>query len=112
MNRVDEIVVFHRLTEAHIATIVGLQVHLLRGRLADRDLGLELSPAAIEWIARAGYDPDYGARPLKRVIQKELADPIALALLKGEYHDGDIVVVDATTDGDLVFVKQSPVSAS
>jgi ATP-dependent Clp protease ATP-binding subunit ClpB len=112
INRIDEIVFFHRLDERHLEQIVALQVEQLRKRLADRNLGLELSDGALAHVARAGYDPDYGARPLKRVIQKELADPIALALLKGEYHDGDIVVVDATTDGDLDFVKQSPVSAS
>jgi ATP-dependent Clp protease ATP-binding subunit ClpB len=81
-------------------------------RLAERNLGLELSDAALAHIARAGYDPDFGARPLRRVIQKDIADPIALALLKGDYHDGDIVVVDATADGALAFSKRAPVSAA
>jgi ATP-dependent Clp protease ATP-binding subunit ClpB len=103
VNRVDEIVVFHRLTEEHIAEIVGLQVEHLRGRLAERGLGLDLTPAAQAWIAKTGYDPDFGARPLKRVLQKEVADPIALALLKGEYTSGDTVLVDAAPDGGLVF---------
>ncbi len=103
VNRVDEIVVFHRLSEEHIHRIVELQVNLLRARLADRDLGLDLSPAAVDYIARVGYDPDYGARPLKRVLQKEVADPIALGILQGQYKPGDTVSVDATADGGLVF---------
>jgi ATP-dependent Clp protease ATP-binding subunit ClpB len=103
LNRVDEIVMFHRLSEQHIARIVDLQVELLGKRLADRGLGLELTDAARAWVAKVGYDPDFGARPLKRVLQREVADPIALALLKGEYHDGDTILVDAAADGGLVF---------
>jgi ATP-dependent Clp protease ATP-binding subunit ClpB len=111
LNRIDEIVVFHRLDESHIARIVELQIEQLRQRLADRNLGLELTDAALAHIANTGYDPDFGARPLKRVIQKEVADPIALALLKGEYVDGDVVVVDATSDGELSFSRKAVVSA-
>jgi len=103
INRIDEIVIFRTLSEADIAKIVDLQVEQLRGRLEDRGLELELTDAAREHVARVGYDPDFGARPLKRVIQKELADPIALAVLQGEYTDGDTVRVDASTDGALVF---------
>jgi ATP-dependent Clp protease ATP-binding subunit ClpB len=103
VNRVDEIVVFHRLTEEHIAHIVDLQVEHLRGRLAQRGLGLELTDAARAWVAKVGYDPDFGARPLKRVLQREVADPIALGLLKGDYREGDTIVVDAASDGGLVF---------
>jgi ATP-dependent Clp protease ATP-binding subunit ClpB len=103
VNRVDEIVIFHRLSEEHIHRIVELQVELLRARLAERDLGLDLTPAAIDWVARAGYDPDFGARPLKRVLQKEVADPIALGILQGNYKPGDTVSIDATPDGGLVF---------
>ncbi|HEV3452095.1 MAG TPA: ATP-dependent chaperone ClpB [Acidimicrobiia bacterium] len=111
LNRIDEIVVFHRLDERHIEQIVELQVAQLRDRLAERGLGLELSAAALTRIAKLGYDPDFGARPLKRVLQREVADPIALALLRGEYHEGDVVVVDATSDGQLVFSRRTPVSA-
>ncbi|HEY6317351.1 MAG TPA: ATP-dependent chaperone ClpB [Acidimicrobiia bacterium] len=111
LNRIDEIVMFHRLDEHHIEQIVGLQVALLQDRLAERDLGLELTPAALARVAQLGYDPDFGARPLKRVLQKEVADPIALALLRGDYHDGDVVVVDATSDGQLAFSRRAPVSA-
>jgi ATP-dependent Clp protease ATP-binding subunit ClpB len=103
VNRVDEIVVFHRLSEDDIARIVDIQLEQLRTRLADRGIGLDLTDAARAWIAHAGYDPDYGARPLKRVLQKQLADPIALGLLSGTYHDGETIVVDATPDGGLVF---------
>jgi ATP-dependent Clp protease ATP-binding subunit ClpB len=99
VNRVDEIVVFHRLDERHIAHIVDLQVELLRKRLETRGLGLELTDAARDHVARVGYDPDYGARPLKRVLQKEIADPIALELLQGTYRDGDVIQVDASPDG-------------
>jgi ATP-dependent Clp protease ATP-binding subunit ClpB len=107
VNRIDEIVVFHRLSEEHIAEIVGLQVRALAQRLEERGLGLELSDDARAYLARTGYDPDFGARPLKRVIQREVADPIALALLQGEYRDGDTIAVDASPDG-LVFAKGEP----
>jgi ATP-dependent Clp protease ATP-binding subunit ClpB len=111
LNRIDEIVMFHRLDERHIEQIVGLQVAQLRDRLAERGLGLELTEAAVARIAKLGYDPDFGARPLKRVLQKEVSDPIALALLRGEYHEGDVVMVDATGDGQLVFSRNTPVPA-
>jgi ATP-dependent Clp protease ATP-binding subunit ClpB len=103
LNRVDEIVVFHRLSEQDIERIVGMQVDLLRGRLAERGLELELTPSAQHWIAQTGYDPDFGARPLKRVLQREVADPIALELLKGTYQQGDTITVDTRPDGGLVF---------
>ena len=76
---------------------------ILRDRLAERGLTLELTPAAQKWIAQTGYDPDFGARPLKRVLQREVADPIALEVLKGTYQPGDTIVVDAKPDGGLVF---------
>ncbi len=110
LNRIDEIVVFHRLGEAHIERIVEIQVEQLRARLAERNLGLELTEAALAHVATTGYDPDFGARPLKRVLQREVSDPVALALLKGDYHDGDIVVVDATADGTLTFSSKRPVT--
>jgi ATP-dependent Clp protease ATP-binding subunit ClpB len=111
LNRIDEIVVFHRLDESHIEKIVELQIEQLRARLAERNLGLEITDAALQHVAKVGYDPDFGARPLKRVIQREIADPVALGLLKGEYHDGDVVVVDATSDGTLAFSSKSPFGA-
>jgi ATP-dependent Clp protease ATP-binding subunit ClpB len=110
LNRIDEIVVFHRLGEAHIERIVELQVEQLRQRLAERNLGLDLTEGALAHLAKVGYDPDFGARPLKRVLQREVSDPIALDLLKGEYHDGDTVVVDASADGELTFSGQQAVT--
>jgi ATP-dependent Clp protease ATP-binding subunit ClpB len=103
LNRVDEIVVFHRLSEADIERIVDIQTETLANRLAARGLRLELTAEARQWIAKTGYDPDFGARPLKRVLQREVADPIALDLLKGDYRDGDTILVDAKPDGGLVF---------
>jgi ATP-dependent Clp protease ATP-binding subunit ClpB len=88
--------------------IVEIQIEHLRARLAERELALELSAAAADHLARVGYDPQFGARPLKRVIQREVADPIALNVLQGEYREGDTVVVDASPDG-LVFNKKEAV---
>ena len=76
---------------------------ILRARLAERGLTLELTPAAQKWVAQKGYDPDFGARPLKRVLQREVADPIALEVLKGTYQSGDTIIVDASPDAGLVF---------
>jgi ATP-dependent Clp protease ATP-binding subunit ClpB len=95
--------VFHRLTEADIERIVDIQVAQFSDRLAAKGLGLELTEAARQWIAKVGYDPDFGARPLKRVLQREVADPIALDLLKGDFREGETIVVDAKPDGGLVF---------
>ena len=111
VNRIDELVVFHRLDRSHIASIVEIQVALLRHRLEARGLGLELTTAALDHVARVGYDPDFGARPLKRVLQKEIADPIALELLQGTYVDGDVIQVDASPDG-LVFHRAEPVAVA
>ncbi len=108
VNRIDELVVFHRLDERHIEQIVEIQVGQLRKRLEDRGLGLVLTEAALQHVARVGYDPDFGARPLKRVIQREIADPIALSVLQGEYREGDTITVDASPDG-LVFLRTAPV---
>ena len=110
VNRIDELVIFHRLDESHIAQIVDIQVDQLRDRLAQRGLGLVLSDAARQHVARVGYDPDFGARPLKRVIQREIADPIALSVLQGEYREGDTITVDASPDG-LVFLRTAPVGS-
>jgi ATP-dependent Clp protease ATP-binding subunit ClpB len=102
VNRIDEIVRFRSLTEEDLAPIVELQLEHLRGRLAQRRIDLEVTPAARELIARHGYDPAFGARPLKRVIQREVADPLASLLLEGGAGDGDRMVVDAV-DGEVVL---------
>jgi ATP-dependent Clp protease ATP-binding subunit ClpB len=96
LNRVDEIVNFNELTQADIAYIVDIQLRGLERRLASRRLSLIVTDAAKDWLARAGYDPAYGARPLKRLIQRSIGDQLAMALLEGKYTDGDTVTVDVT----------------
>jgi ATP-dependent Clp protease ATP-binding subunit ClpB len=98
INRIDEIVRFRPLSEADLAVIVGIQLGRLRDRLAERRLSLVVTPAAEEWLARTGYDPDYGARPLRRVLQRNIEDPLALALLEGKYLEGATVTVDVDDD--------------
>jgi ATP-dependent Clp protease ATP-binding subunit ClpB len=104
LNRIDEIVVFEELTRDQIGEIVELQLARLRDRLAERHIELELTDAAKEALADAGWDPAYGARPLKRAIQRLVENPLALRLLEGDFADGDRVVVDAR-DGELTFAK-------
>ncbi len=94
VNRIDEIVRFRSLTEADLQVIVGIQLGRLRSRMAARRLSLTVTGVAEAWLARAGYDPTFGARPLRRVIQHEVEDPLALALLEGRYPEGSTVVVD------------------
>jgi ATP-dependent Clp protease ATP-binding subunit ClpB len=111
LNRLDEIVVFHRLTEEQIAQIVDFQLRGLRNRLADRRIELEVTDAAKAYLAHRGYDPAFGARPLRRLINKELADQISLSLLQGGYSEGDTIQVDAAPDGGLVFRKRAGAAA-
>lgn len=94
LNRVDEVVVFQPLGTAQLATIVDLQVRGLQAMLAERKLGLEVTDAAKRFIAEEGYDPAYGARPLKRAIQRLVQNPLAIRVLEGEFDEGDTVVVD------------------
>ncbi|HKG44181.1 MAG TPA: ATP-dependent chaperone ClpB [Gaiellaceae bacterium] len=104
LNRIDEIVEFHALSKDQIGEIVGLQLRRVEERLAARGLRLELTDDASQALAEAGWDPAYGARPLKRAIQRMLENPLALRLLEGEFAEGDTVRVDAADDG-LVFEK-------
>jgi ATP-dependent Clp protease ATP-binding subunit ClpB len=104
LNRVDEIVEFKAITREQLGEIVELQLERLRERLADRGLALELTPAAREALVDAGWDPTYGARPLKRAIQRLLENRLALRLLEGDFAEGDTVLVDAQ-NGDLVFTS-------
>src|SRR5438132_1196757 len=104
LNRIDEIVEFKPLSREQLAEIVELQLERLRARLAERGIELELTDAAKEALAEAGWDPTYGARPLKRAIQRMLENPFAMRLLEGEFADGDRVRVDAA-NGELVFEK-------
>jgi ATP-dependent Clp protease ATP-binding subunit ClpB len=103
VNRIDEIIRFHSLTEADLNRIVTIQLQGLRGRLAERRLSLNVTPAADRLLAHNGFDPDYGARPLRRVIQRQVEDPLALALLEGRYPEGSTVTVDEKDD-EIVLV--------
>jgi ATP-dependent Clp protease ATP-binding subunit ClpB len=104
LNRIDDVVIFHRLSREDIARIVDLQVEQLAGRLQEKGIRVELTDDARTLLGNLGYDPTYGARPLKRVIQRELVDKLALQLLEGEFTEGDVVRVDAE-GGELRFEK-------
>ncbi len=99
LNRLDEIILFHRLTRQNMDKIVDIQLGRLKKLLADRKIGIELEESAREWLARAGYDPVYGARPLKRVIQRRLQDPLAQLLLEGRIGEGDTIKVTSGRNG-------------
>ncbi len=103
VNRIDELVVFHPLAKEQILGIADIQLDLLRERLEEHDLALEISKAAMEMIAEAGFDPVYGARPLKRAIQRSIENPLAQAILKGEFPPGSTITIDEQ-DGQMVFV--------
>ncbi len=102
INRIDEVVVFHSLDEAHIANIARIQLHYLEERIAKMDMKLEVSDAALRELAKAGFDPVFGARPLKRAIQQEIENPLAKEILAGRFAPKDIIRVDAV-DGRIVF---------
>jgi ATP-dependent Clp protease ATP-binding subunit ClpB len=106
LNRVDEVVIFHSLTREHLAQIVDIQLGRLRALLAERHITFGLTDAAKHKLAEEGYDPVYGARPLKRVIQRRLQDPLALKLLQGDFVDGDVIRVDAP-NGELIFQREA-----
>jgi ATP-dependent Clp protease ATP-binding subunit ClpB len=102
LNRIDEIVTFHPLDREHLAQIVTIQLRRVEALLAERGFDLQVTPGAIEYLTEVGYDPDFGARPLKRAIQRELQDPLALSVLSGEFQEGDLIRVDYSTQ-ELVF---------
>lgn len=108
LNRLDDIVVFEPLGTAELSRIVDLQVARLSQRLRDRRLTLEVTGAAREWLALTGYDPAYGARPLRRLVQSAIGDRLAKAILSGQVHDGDTVVVDLDQEGDRLTVEPGP----
>ena len=116
LNRIDEIILFRRLEQQHMGAIVDIQLRRLERLLADRRIDIELDAAARSWLAEKGYDPAYGARPLKRVIQKELQDPLARLILEGAIRDGEAVKVSAeagalTVDGRAVSRNTRPPAA-
>jgi ATP-dependent Clp protease ATP-binding subunit ClpB len=110
LNRVDDIVVFHALTEEDLKQILEIQLQRLRSRLAERHIDIRLTPEAAKHLAREGYDPVYGARPLKRAIQKELETPIGRLILRGEVGDGQTVVVDWNDGGFTFTTKETEVT--
>ena len=107
LNRIDDVVIFHRLTKEDLGQIVEIQVSQLSDRVREKGIEIELTEKARELLGNLGFDPTYGARPLKRVIQKQLIDKLALRLLEGEFAEGDTVKVDAA-DGELVFARAKP----
>jgi ATP-dependent Clp protease ATP-binding subunit ClpB len=111
INRIDDVVVFHPLGREQIRAIAGLQVNILRRRLEDRDISLQLTDAALDLLGEAGFDPVYGARPLKRAIQTQLENPLAQEILAGRFGPGDAIQVDVQ-DGQLAFVQGSGSAAS
>jgi ATP-dependent Clp protease ATP-binding subunit ClpB len=114
LNRIDEIIVFHPLNREQLGQIVEIQLERLRKTLADRKITLELAPVAREKLAEQGYDPIYGARPLKRAIQQHIQNPLALKILQGEFREGDTVRVNVDASGEFTFSKAAqgePVTA-
>ncbi|MDR3613949.1 MAG: ATP-dependent chaperone ClpB [Candidatus Obscuribacterales bacterium] len=107
LNRIDETVVFHALTAEQLKKIVDIQLHQLNKRLIDRKITLVASEAASEFLARTGYDPVYGARPLRRLIQRDIENPLSLELLKGNFNDGDMISIDSNGE-KLIFQKMMP----
>ncbi len=112
LNRVDETIVFHSLSEQHLKRIVEIQLDRLRSRLAERRIRIELTARAIEFLVRTGYDPAYGARPLKRAIQRKVETPLGRLILAGEVRDGATVVADLDAAGELRFESNSEVAAA
>jgi ATP-dependent Clp protease ATP-binding subunit ClpB len=110
LNRIDEVIFFHALSESDIAQVIDIQIRGLMKRLEDRKIHVTLTDAAKRALVREGYDPTYGARPLKRTIQRRVLDPLALRVLQGEFAEGDHIVIDEAGDG-LAFAKAAPVSA-
>ncbi len=105
LNRIDEVIMFSPLTMEDMRKIVELQMKEVEGRLAEHGLKVQLTAKSKEWLAHAGYDTNFGARPLRRVLQKHVESPLSVKLLSGEYADGDTVIVDVDADDKIVFQK-------
>lgn len=106
LNRIDEIVMFNPLTKSDIHNITDIQIDLLRHKLGKLNLNLEISDCAIDWLTDLGFDSQYGARPLKRAIQKHISDPLAVKLLSGEFAGGDTIEINCTSAGKFTFMKK------
>ena len=102
LNRVDDVILFHPLGREHLDRIVDIQLERLRKLLAERHLELELTPEAKRLLAEKGYDPHYGARPLKRVIQRMVQDPLAMKILEGQFPEGSKILADARLSGEAL----------
>jgi ATP-dependent Clp protease ATP-binding subunit ClpC len=111
LNRIDEIVVFHELNEEQLRSIVDLMVKDLQERLAERKVGIEVTEAAKSWLAKEGFDPVYGARPLRRAIERYVENPLSTKLLRGEFKEGDTVIVDLG-EGELMFTARVTAGAA
>jgi ATP-dependent Clp protease ATP-binding subunit ClpB len=105
LNRIDEVIMFHSLSREHVERIIDIQMRRVLERLSERKIGIELTEAAKRHLASEGYEPAYGARPLKRAIQREILDPLSLLMLEGRFRDGDRIRVDCDSDGKLGFDK-------
>jgi len=110
LNRIDETIVFHALSRSDMAAIIDIQARQLLQRLEDRKIHVELTPAARTLLVQEGYDPAYGARPLKRAIQRLVLDPLAREVLEGRFHEGDRVLIDA--DGDRIAFRRGELAPS
>ena len=104
INRLDDVVIFDALSQEQLRGIVDIQVAQLAARLSARRLVLDVDDAAMDWLAERGYDPAYGARPLRRLIQQAIGDQLAKMLLAGEVHDGDVVPVHVSADGESLVL--------
>jgi ATP-dependent Clp protease ATP-binding subunit ClpC len=112
INRIDEIIVFHQLTEEQLRSIVELMAKDLQERLAERKLNLELTEATKSWLVKQGYDPVYGARPLRRAVERYIENPLSAKILQGEFSDGDTVLVDVGEDGLTFTLKKRAKAAA
>jgi ATP-dependent Clp protease ATP-binding subunit ClpC len=111
LNRIDEIIIFEPLTQDDVVEIVDLQMKEVRSRLVEHGLQIQLTQAAKEWLAKQGYDEDFGARPLKRALQRYVESPLSVQLLQGKFVKGDCVLIDADTEEDaLTFTQQEEFS--
>src|SRR5438445_6136944 len=111
LNRIDDVIIFHALDLGHIKRIIEIQLRALTKMIAERGLTLDISEAAKDHIAREGYDPAFGARPLKRALQREIIDPLAIRLLEGKFKPGDTVFVNIAPNGKLeLSLEPEPMS--
>lgn len=108
INRLDDVLIFDALNEEELVRIVDIQLSQLQKRLSQRRLELQVSLPAKEWLAERGFDPVYGARPLRRLVQQAIGDQLAKMLLAGEVHDGDVVPVNVSADGDSLILGWPP----